>query len=71
MLMAKRGPKGPRKKYIWMLVTQDKYELPCCVFDSCEELADYCGVSKDSVRSAVFHFEKEGRKFSRYRRVEV
>lgn len=64
-------PKKSDKKYIWMLVTEDKYEFPICICDTPKELAAICGVTPGAIRAAVCHCEKENRKFSRYRRVEV
>lgn len=63
--------KESAQQYIWMLVTEDKYEFPIYICDSPKELAKLCGVTPGTVRAAVCHCEKENRKFSRYRRVEV
>ena len=42
-----------KKKYIWMQVTSDKYELPIRIADSSLKLARMCGVSNANIcRSA-------------------
>lgn len=57
------------KKWLWLLVTDDEYELPLYVCDTKYELAEYCGTTPSNIQSAVFKAEKKERKFSRYRRV--
>lgn len=37
------------RKYIWMAVTADEYELPMCVADTARELAEKYGVTADTV----------------------
>lgn len=37
------------KRYVWMLVTKDKYELPLLVADSSRELAELAGVAHQTV----------------------
>lgn len=39
--------------HIWMMVTQDEYELPLAIADSSDELARICGTSANSIRSTV------------------
>lgn len=55
---------------LYMMVTKDKYELPLAVADTMAELARMVGVLPDSVRSAMCHDRKRGRK-CQYIRVEV
>lgn len=55
-------------RYYWMLVSQDKYEWPLVIADTCGELAMVLGVDEGTIRSAVGHSERRGRP-SRYRRV--
>lgn len=55
-------------RYYWMLVSQDKYEWPLVIADTCGELAMVLGVDEGTIRSAVNHSEHRGRP-SRYRRV--
>ena len=38
------------KKYYWMRVTKDKYELPIAVGDTSEELAKLVGVKAATIR---------------------
>ncbi len=56
--------------HVYMLVTQDKYELPLMVADTATELARKLGLSKDSVASAICKAKKDGRK-CKYVRVEL
>lgn len=56
-----------KKRYVWMMVTDDEYELPIVIADSAEELARRCRVSK----SAVYNSTNDGRKHKRYVKVLV
>ena len=55
--------------HVYMLVTQDKYELPLMVADTATELARRLGISKCSVMSAICKAKKTGRK-CKYVRVD-
>lgn len=55
----------PRKKYLYMRVTRDKYELPLAVADSEAELAEMLGLQRTTVHRG---FRK---KKSAYRKVEI
>ncbi len=57
-----------RKVYI--AVSKDKFELPYAVADTKAELARLCGVSKNSIASAISKTKHEGKKFS-YKEVEI
>lgn len=59
-----------KKKYIWMKVSRDIYEIPLIVEEDVNVLARKCGTKAAHIRSAVSHFEKNG-KGTRFRRVEV
>lgn len=48
-------------RYYWMLVSQDKYEWPLVIADTCGELAMVLGVDEGTIRSAVNHSEHRGR----------
>lgn len=56
--------------YIWMKVTNDKYEYPVEMADSAGQLAIKCGTTAESIRSAVCHSKKTGYK-STYKCVKV
>lgn len=58
-----------KEKYIYMLVTKDKYELPLVVADSVAELAKKLSVSPNVIYSIMSHAKKKGRK-CRYVKVE-
>ena len=47
-------------KTVYMLVTQDKYELPLVVADTVAELARLTGQKRSSVASAITHAKKKG-----------
>lgn len=55
------------KRYIWMEVTQDEYELPVAVAGSLNALARILGVTP----SAISHGVKKFGSRSKYRKVEV
>lgn len=55
------------KRYIWMEVTPDRYELPVAVADSLRALAKLRGVTPAAISHSVHKFGDRGK----YRRVEV
>ncbi len=60
------------KKYIWLAVTQDEYELPVAVADTAEELAAMVGTSVLNVRRLFrYHHMAKRSKVGRYCRVEI
>ena len=42
-----------RKKYLWLAVTPDQYELPLAVADTAEQLAAMFGLTRGSVINLV------------------
>jgi hypothetical protein len=40
-------------KNLWLAVTPDEYELPICVEDTAQELANRFGVKKNTIESIV------------------
>ena len=56
-------------RYYWMLVSQDKYEWPLVIADTCGELAQMLGKTEKNAYNAVMLAEKRGSKNSIYRRV--
>ena len=60
-----------RGEKIYMAVDLRYYELPYAIADSAEELAAMCGVTKNTVRSAISHVKCGKLKRSRYVCVEV
>lgn len=55
--------------YLWIYVTNDKFELPIFVCDTARELAEKKGVSVGTVKSAVYQWEHQGVGF--YRKVKI
>ena len=55
---------------LYMLVTKDKYELPLCVADSLDELAEMVHSTKNSIASAISH-AKQKDKWCKYVKVEI
>lgn len=47
-------------KYLWMMVSMDKYELPLIVCDSAAELARRIGVPQVNIRSAISKAKNRG-----------
>ena len=62
--------KKPKEQYVWMKVTNDKYELPVLVADSAPELAKMLGCSPNNIYSSLSH-AKHGRQNSPYRKVLI
>ena len=56
-------------RYYWMLVSQDKYEWPLVIADTCGELAMVIGKTEKAVYNAVTFAERRGSKRSQFRRV--
>jgi len=54
---------------IWMRIELDQYELPTAVAGSVSELARICGVTTDTIYSAICHAKKSGQR-CRYQKVE-
>ena len=54
-----------QKRYFWLAVTADEYELPLAVEDTAAELARRLGVSEDTVRVMEYRGKNE-----RYRRTK-
>ena len=59
-----------KQNSIYMLVTNDKYELPIVIADTLAELANKIGVRKNVISSAISHSKKKGFK-SVYVKVNV
>ena len=57
-------------KAVYMLVSNDKYELPLVVADSVAELAHILGIKQNVISSAISHSKKKGFK-SMYVKVEL
>ena len=53
-----------KKKYIWMQVTSDKYELPLKIADSSLKLARMCGVSNANICRSAQRARSSNHKFS-------
>lgn len=60
-----------KSKYLYLLVTKDKYELPIMVEDSPTELARKCGVTTSAIISNAAKAERGGVIQSRWRRVLI
>lgn len=59
-----------KKKFLYLKVSRDKYELPEAVAGSAFELAMMIGVKKDAVLCGIAHAKKNGT-WSCYRRIEI
>lgn len=46
-------------KYYWLKVTNDRYELPLVVAESCGELAKACGVTVNTIRRTMWTARKK------------
>lgn len=56
---------------LWMVVTQDEYELPLCVSRYPDVVAEYAGVSVEIVWQCVVQYRRGRLKKTRFRCVEV
>lgn len=54
---------------LYMLVTEDEYELPLVIADSLGELAEILEIPKNRISSAISHAKKKGYR-SKYVKVE-
>ena len=59
-----------KEQYVWMKVTNDKYELPVLVADSAPELAKMLGCSPNNIYSSLSH-AKHRRQNTTYRKVVI
>ena len=59
------------KKYLYMAVTPDEYQLPLAVADSVQQLARMVGVTTNSIYSAISHGESRNWKKRRYVRIRI
>ena len=59
-----------KTKYIYMVVTNDKYELPLIVSESIIDIARYTGRTIESIYSSLAHYYN-GRRNCNIRRIEV
>ena len=58
-------------RYVWMKVTNDKYELPVAVADTSDELAAMVGIkSGNNIRRMMCKYLQEGRN-SPYKKVLI
>lgn len=58
-----------KKKYLWLYVTPDKYELPIYVCDTARELAEKRNVSIGTVKRSAWQYKHKG--YGNYIKVEV
>lgn len=49
-------------KYYFMMVSNDKYELPLCVAESVKELAEMVGIKPNSITVALLRGREKGNK---------
>lgn len=59
------------KEYVWMVVTEDEYELPLVIAESPTELAKIIGTKPDTIRSCYSHYKNGRVKHCKFRKVEV
>lgn len=58
------------RKYIYMMVSNDKYELPILIADTVQELADMAGVSRKTISTHISRSKKGQVKKIRYLRIK-
>lgn len=55
---------------IWMKISDDKYELPVAVADTVTELAQICGITKETIIAQRSRQKRKGTS-CRYLKIEV
>lgn len=60
-----------KEKYVWLLITTDKYELPLAVADTAVELAGMIGVSPHSIVSCYSRYTRGKGNNCKYRKVKI
>lgn len=50
------------KKFCYMMVTNDEYELPLAVADTIQQLADTVGTTKTAIEAAMYRAKKKGKR---------
>ncbi len=63
--------KERKRRYLWMRVSDDKYELPEIIADTVEELAEKCGVHIGTIARCVHNYQIGKNKHSIYMRIKV
>ena len=49
------------KRYIWIKTTSDEYEFILEMGDTVQDLANKCGVSANTIHSAIAHAKAKGK----------
>ena len=57
--------------YVYMLVSNDKYEFPLIIADSAFELARRIGVKERTISSAICHHKERPEGKCRYHKVDI
>ena len=58
------------KRKLWLLVSEDKYELPLCVAETARELGEMIGVNELRIINTVAQYKRRGKTFCRYVKLE-
>lgn len=56
---------------IWLMVTDDIYELPIAIADTARELAEITGKNENCIKSQAVRFDKGEIKSSIYHRIKI
>lgn len=57
-------------KTLWIKVSRDPYEFILAVADTPAELAQICGVTKNTIISSMSHAKEDGR-WCQYQKIEI
>ena len=60
-----------KKDCVWLMISDDKYELPLAVADTAVDLARMVGTTANAIRSSFDHYKHGATKSSRFRKVEI
>lgn len=60
-----------QNKFLWLAVTNDKYELPLIVEDTAEKLGEKLGLKKNTVSRQVYRNAKNPYKGRKIVKVEI
>lgn len=59
-----------KKDCVWLMITDDQYELSLAVADTAVELAKIVGTTANAIRTSYDHYKHKATKSSRFRKVE-
>lgn len=59
------------KKYVWLYISNDKYELPLYIADTATELGKFLGLSRTTIYFSYSKYLNNKAKTCRFRKVYI